>query len=142
MRHVAALENSIRHVIRRDYPSGQCSITARHADSPLGQVPVPHTERSKSRETRSRMTQPNETPRRYPRYKGLKPVPVAWMHGTQKSVSKAENLSLGGLFIGTQNPPPMGALVLLLFHTPEGEVRVRSTVKNVKPGQGMGLAIT
>ena len=39
-------------------------------------------------------------------------------------------------------PPPLGALVLLLFHTPEGEVRVRATVRNVKPGKGMGLAIT
>src|SRR5215467_2335056 len=80
--------------------------------------------------------------RRYPRYKGVKPVPVAWMQGTQKAVAKAENLSLGGLFIGTPTPPPVGALVQLLFHTPEGEVRVRATVRNVKPGKGMGLAIT
>ena len=87
------------------------------------------------------MAEQNET-RRYPRYKGLKPVPVAWMHGTNKSVAKAENLSLGGLFIGTPSPPPVGSLILLLFHTPEGEVRVRATVRNVKPGKGMGLAIT
>jgi hypothetical protein len=87
------------------------------------------------------MAQTNEI-RRYPRYKGIKPVPVAWMHNSQKSVAKAENLSLGGLFIGTPTPPPVGSLILLLFHTPEGEVRVRSTVKNVKPGKGMGLAIT
>lgn len=80
--------------------------------------------------------------RRYPRYKGVKPVPVAWMQGTQKAVAKAENLSLGGLFIGTPTPPPVGALVQLLFHTPEGEVRVRAAVRNVKPGKGMGLAIT
>jgi len=87
------------------------------------------------------MAQTNEI-RRYPRYKGIKPVPVAWMHNSQKSVAKAENLSLGGLFIATATPPALGSLVLLLFHTPEGEVRVRSTVKNVKPGKGMGLAIT
>src|SRR5215475_4030327 len=87
------------------------------------------------------MSDKNET-RRYPRYKGVKPVPVAWMQGTQKAVAKAENLSLGGLFIATPNPPAVGSLVLLLFHTPEGEVRVRSTVRNVKPGKGMGLAIT
>ena len=83
-----------------------------------------------------------ENARRYPRYKGIKPVPVAWMQGTQKAVAKAENLSLGGLFISTPNPPPLGSLVLLLFHTPEGEVRVRAAVRNVKPGKGMGLAIT
>jgi len=83
-----------------------------------------------------------ENARRYPRYKGIKPVPVAWMQGTQKAVAKAENLSLGGLFISTPNPPPLGSLVLLLFHTPEGEVRVRATVRNLRPGKGMGLAIT
>jgi hypothetical protein len=87
------------------------------------------------------MAEKNET-RRYPRYRGLKPVPVAWMHNSQKSVAKAENLSLGGLFIGTATPPPAGSLIMLLFHTPEGEVRVRATVRNVKPGKGMGLAIT
>jgi hypothetical protein len=87
------------------------------------------------------MSQPKET-RRYPRYKGLKPVPVAWMHGSLRCVSKAENLSLGGLFISTPPPPPIGALVVLLFHTPEGEVRVRSTVRNQIVGRGMGLAIT
>jgi hypothetical protein len=87
------------------------------------------------------MTQPKET-RRYPRYKGLKPVPVAWMWGSLKCVSKAENLSLGGLFISTPTPPPVGALVVLLFHTPEGEVRVRSTVRDQVAGKGIGLAIT
>jgi hypothetical protein len=87
------------------------------------------------------MAEQNES-RRYPRYRGIKPVPVAWMHNSQKSVAKAENLSLGGLFIGTATPPPIGSLILLLFHTPEGEVRVRATVRNVKPGKGMGLAIT
>jgi PilZ domain len=87
------------------------------------------------------MPESNEI-RRYPRYKGWKPVPVAWMYNTQKCVSKAENLSLGGLFIATPNPPPVGALIILLFHTPEGEVRVRSTVRNQIAGKGMGLAIT
>src|SRR5262245_65108165 len=88
------------------------------------------------------MPEQKEEIRRYARYRGVKPVPVAWMHGTQKAVAKAENLSLGGLFIGTAAPPPVGSLVLLLFHTPEGEVRVRATVRNVKPGKGMGLVIT
>jgi hypothetical protein len=87
------------------------------------------------------MAETNEI-RRYPRYKGVKPVPVAWMHGSQKNVARAENLSLGGLFIGTKTPPPVGSLVLLLFHSPEGEVRVRATVRNVVEGKGMGLAIT
>jgi hypothetical protein len=64
------------------------------------------------------------------------------MHGALRCVSKAENLSLGGLFISTPTPPPVGSLVVLLFHTPEGEVRVRATVRNQIAGRGMGLAIT
>lgn len=83
----------------------------------------------------------NNTSRRYQRHKAPKPVPVAWMLGAQRTVSAAENLSLGGLFIVTTAPPPLGVSLKLLFHTPEGEVRVRAVVRDVSPGRGMGLAI-
>jgi hypothetical protein len=63
------------------------------------------------------------------------------MYGTQKHLALAENLSLGGLFIRTANPPPAGTSIKLLFEAPEGEVRARAVVRNLVPGQGMGLAI-
>jgi hypothetical protein len=46
--------------------------------------------------------------RRYPRSKVQKPVLVAWIKGTQKHVSRVENLALGGLFVCTQDSPVVG----------------------------------
>lgn len=85
--------------------------------------------------------EPKDERRRHPRSKALKPVPVAWMYGTQKHLAQAENLSLGGLFIRTASPPAAGASIKLLFQAPEGEVRARAVVRNLAPGQGAGLAI-
>jgi hypothetical protein len=63
------------------------------------------------------------------------------MHGSHRTLSPAENLSLGGLFVVTPSPAPLGVSLKLLFNTPEGEVRVRAVVRDVTPGRGMGLAI-
>jgi len=79
--------------------------------------------------------------RRYPRSKLQKQVLVAWRNGTQKYISRVENLSLGGLFIYTQQSFAVGTSLQLLFNAPEGEVRVRAIVRNLFPGRGMGLAI-
>ena len=79
--------------------------------------------------------------RRYPRSKLQKQILVAWKNGTQKYVSRVENLSLGGLFMCTSQSFPVGTSLQLLFNAPEGEVRVRAIVRNLSPGRGMGLAI-
>jgi PilZ domain len=79
--------------------------------------------------------------RRYPRSKVQEQVLVAWKNGSQKHVSRVENLGLGGLFVCTQHPPAVGTTLQLLFKAPEGEVRVRATVRNLDPGRGMGVAI-
>ena len=79
--------------------------------------------------------------RRYVRSKVPKPVLVAWKRGTEKHVSRVENLGLGGLFVCTQHPPAVGTSLQLLFNAPEGEVRVRAIVRNLVPGRGMGLGI-
>lgn len=83
----------------------------------------------------------SQNARRYPRHKVTKHVLVAWQHGTQKHVSRIENLGLGGLFIFTQTPSPVGTSMQLLFNAPEGEVRVRAVVRNLVAGRGMGVAI-
>ena len=67
--------------------------------------------------------------RRYPRSKVQKPVLVAWKKGTEKHISRVENLALGGLFVCTKDSPAMGTSLQLLFNTPEGEVRVRAIVR-------------
>ena len=82
-----------------------------------------------------------ENQRRYPRVKVPKSALVAWKNGCHKSVSPVENLALGGLFIRTKTPAIVGTMLQLVFNTPQGEVRVRATVRVVKPGEGMGVAI-
>jgi hypothetical protein len=79
--------------------------------------------------------------RRYPRAKVPKNALVAWKNGSQKLVSPVENLALGGLFIRTTNPVSSGTMLQLVFNTPQGQVRVRAVVRNVKAGEGMGVAI-
>jgi hypothetical protein len=79
--------------------------------------------------------------RRYPRSKVQKPVLVAWKNGTEKHVSRVENLGLGGLFVCTKDAPAVGTSLQLVFDAPEGEVRVRAIVRNLVPGQGMGVGI-
>ena len=79
--------------------------------------------------------------RRYPRRNAHKATPVVWKKGSDKYVSSLENLGLGGLFICTQQPPPAGTSLQLLFNVPEGEVRARAIVRNLVRSRGMGLAI-
>src|SRR5882724_4443135 len=79
--------------------------------------------------------------RRYPRAKVPKNALVAWKNGTQKFVSPVENLALGGLFIRTKEPLNAGTMLQLVFNTPQGQVRVRAVVRNVKAREGMGVLI-
>ena len=79
--------------------------------------------------------------RRYPRAKVQTKVLVVWKIGTEKRISRVENLGLGGLFVCTRESPAIGTSLQLLFNAPEGEVRVRAVVKNLVPGRGMGLNI-
>jgi hypothetical protein len=86
------------------------------------------------------MTVERET-RRYPRRNTDKAMLVVWKKGSQKYVSHMGNLGLGGLFICTQQPPPVGTSLQLLFNVPEGEVRGLAIVRNLAPSRGMSLAI-
>jgi len=78
--------------------------------------------------------------RRYVRVALPKGMPVAWQHVGGRGVSRVATLGLGGLFIATPFPAPVGTLVKLVFDVPGGEVRARAIVKDVKEGQGMAVA--
>ena len=68
---------------------------------------------------------------------------VAWQgDGVERTVSKVQDLSLGGVFITTAKPPPMGTVLKLLFSMPEGEVRITAVVRSLRPGEGMGVKFT
>ena len=77
--------------------------------------------------------------RRYQRIPTPKGVWVAWQNGTESSVSRVRDLNIGGLFIATPTPAPLGTVVTILLSVPEGEIRGRAVVRNVVQGEGMGV---
>lgn len=64
---------------------------------------------------------------------------MAWQSASKKDVSSVVNLGLGGLYIHTSEPPPVGAFIQLLFDVPAGEVRARALVQRSKVNEGMGV---
>ncbi len=80
--------------------------------------------------------------RRHQRIATPKGVWVAWQDGKQQNVSRVRDLNVGGLFIATPTPLAVGSVVTLLLSVPEGEIRSRATVRNLIPGEGMGVQFT
>ncbi len=78
--------------------------------------------------------------RRFPRIALPKGMLVAWEHNGGRAVSRVATLGLGGLFISTPDPLPLGTVLKIVFDVPGGEVRARAIVKNVKPSEGMAVA--
>ena len=78
--------------------------------------------------------------RRFARVALPKGMLVAWQHSGGRYVSRIATLGLGGLFIATPDPAPIGTVVKIVFDVPSGEVRARAIVKNVKSGEGMAVA--
>jgi len=67
---------------------------------------------------------------------------VAWQSGGDRVVSRVRTLGLGGLFISTPEPPPIGEVIKLFFEVPDGEVRAQAVVRDSQPGKGMGIEFT
>jgi hypothetical protein len=88
------------------------------------------------------MSDDAKSKRRYARIATPKGIWVAWQEQNQQGVSRVLDLNLGGLFIATPTPAPLGTVVTLLLSVPEGEIRTRSTVRNVTPREGMGVEFT
>lgn len=80
--------------------------------------------------------------RRYQRIDLPKGMLVAWEASGKRIVSRVATLGLGGLFISTPVPPPVGEVLRLIFQVPDGEVRARAVVRDCRPGRGMGVAFT
>ncbi|MFY9529770.1 MAG: PilZ domain-containing protein [Candidatus Acidiferrales bacterium] len=73
--------------------------------------------------------------------KSPKGLSVAWQTATRRLVSYVGMLGLGGLFIRTKEPPAVGTIIQLLIDIPGGGVRARAIVRDIKPGEGMGVGI-
>ena len=64
---------------------------------------------------------------------------VYWRCNGVDDVSRLRDLSLGGLFIATPNPRPVGMKAKVDFLVQEGQIRAEAVVRHVKPGNGLGL---
>jgi PilZ domain len=58
------------------------------------------------------------------------------------TVSRVRDLSVGGVFVSTPAPPPVGSTLKLLFALPEGEVRIEGVVRYADSKKGMGVEFT
>jgi hypothetical protein len=80
--------------------------------------------------------------RRYPRITLPKGMYVAWHGGDLQLFSRVRTLSMGGLFISVPDPPPVGSKLRLSFEVPGGNVQADAIVRNIVPGEGMGVEFT
>jgi hypothetical protein len=80
--------------------------------------------------------------RRYERIALPQGMYVAWYGGGGQEISRVRTLGMGGLFISTHNPAPVGARVILVFEVPGGSVQADAVVRSVVPENGMGVEFT
>jgi hypothetical protein len=80
--------------------------------------------------------------RRYERICLPKGMTVAWYGGGQQQVSRVKTLSLGGLFLCGPDAPPLGMELKVVFQVPGGMVYADAVVRNIVPGEGMGVEFT
>lgn len=86
--------------------------------------------------------EPARQTRRYPRISLPKGMFVSWHGADLQLFSQVKTLSMGGLFISSPNPPPAGTKLMLVFDVPGGSVRAEAVVRNVVPGEGLGVEFT
>ena len=67
---------------------------------------------------------------------------VAWYGGGEQQVSRVKTLGMGGLFLSGFNALPVGTNMRLVFEVPGGTVHAEGVVRNVAPGEGIGVEFT
>ena len=80
--------------------------------------------------------------RRYNRLETLQGVSVYWEYEKLEDTARVRDLSLGGLFVATQEALAVGATLRLDFLVQEGAIRAAGIVRHAEPGRGMGLKFT
>ena len=88
---------------------------------------------------------PKEPPsgnRRYQRISLPKGMSVTWYGGGQQQVSRVQTLSMGGLFLCGSITQRVGTDLTLVFEVPGGMILAEAVVRNIVPGEGMGVEFT
>jgi|SRR5262252_704504 hypothetical protein len=87
-------------------------------------------------------TQTYTVSRRYQRVSLPKGMFVAWYGGGEQRVSRVKTIGMGGLFVVEPNAPSVGTGLRISLEVPGGNVHVEAVVRNVIPGEGMGVQFT
>ena len=77
--------------------------------------------------------------RRHERISLPKGMTAAWYGGGQQQVSRVKTLSMGGVFLLGPDAAPLGTELKLVFQVPGGIVQADAVVRNIVPGEGMGV---
>jgi hypothetical protein len=80
--------------------------------------------------------------RHYPRVETPHEVWVYWNCKGREDTSRVRDLSMGGLFVETEEARDVDTKVRLDFLVQEGQIRAEAVVRHVKPGSGLGLRFT
>jgi len=80
--------------------------------------------------------------RHYPRVETPNEVWVYWNCKGREDTSQVRDLSMGGLFVETEEVRDVDATIRLDFLVQEGQIRAEAVVRHVKPGRGLGLKFT
>lgn len=80
--------------------------------------------------------------RRHPRISLPQGMSVTWYGSGQQQVSRVKTLSMGGLFLCGSNTLRVGTNLTLVFEVPGGMVLAEAVVRNIVPGEGMGVEFT
>ncbi len=78
------------------------------------------------------------TRRMYSRVETSEKVWVYWSCDGRADVSPVQDMGMGGIFLKTPKPRPVGTVVNLHFLVQEGQIRADAVVKYVRPG-GVGM---
>jgi hypothetical protein len=80
--------------------------------------------------------------RRYQRISLPQGMSVTWYGSGQQQVSRVKPLSMGGLFLCGSHTLRVGTDLTLIFQVPGGIVLADAIVRNIVPGEGMGVEFT
>jgi PilZ domain len=80
--------------------------------------------------------------RRHPRISLPQGMSVTWYGSGQQQVSRVKTLSVGGLFLCGSITLRVGTDLKLVFEVPGGMILADAIVRNIVPGEGMGVEFT
>jgi hypothetical protein len=87
-------------------------------------------------------TQTHGGTRRHQRISLPQGMSVTWYGSGQQQVSRVKTLSMGGLFLCGSYTLRVGTDLTLVFEVPGGMVLAEAIVRNIVPGEGMGVEFT